>query len=71
MALLPDARPRLRCFVAKTYRAGTPGPVLVVGLAEALDYMQQGWTVIGPDPHDEVDLAAWQKRQPEVHDDCA
>lgn len=57
-----DAKPTLRCFIAW---AGATGRIIrahVVTLEEAEQRKREGFAVIGPDPHDEIELAAWYRR---------
>jgi hypothetical protein len=60
--VVPDVKPTLRCFVAWPSRDGRILRAHVVTLDEAEHRKREGWAVIGPDPHDEIELAAWYRR---------
>lgn len=61
--LSSNPRPVLWCFIAKPVYGGC-GAVersRMVPLSTAFLAKKAGWAVIGPDPDDEVALAAWER----------
>jgi hypothetical protein len=62
-----DPKPSVRCLVAWVGREGYIARAHLVTLAEAERRKREGFAVIGPDPHDEIELAAWYRR----HEDGA
>jgi len=75
VSVLWDRKPILYCFVAKVIGEGEVAKTpLRVSLDTAYEYylkQGKGWAVVGPDPHDEDELADWYKRNPYVEDDGA
>lgn len=62
-------RPTLRCFAAPQLADGrVRGTPLLVSLetAEWL-FREQQYAVVGPDPHDEIDLATWEREGWPLH----
>lgn len=59
------AKPVVRCFSAIVYADGHVwGDIHLVSLETAQWMQQMGYTVIGPDPYDLIELNAWEKAQP-------
>jgi hypothetical protein len=59
---MTDPRPTMRCLVAWMGRTGQIAHAHLVSLEEAERRKREGFAVIGPDPHDEIELAAWYRR---------
>lgn len=59
-----DDRPVVYCFAAfQTSDGELWGTVHRVSL-ETADWMRQvGYTIVGPDPHDMIELAEWERKQ--------
>lgn len=64
---MEDVKPTLRCLIAWPTLSGEIRRAHVVSLEEAERRKREGFAVIGPDPRDELELAAWYKR----HEDGA
>ena len=58
-------RPTLRCFAAPPASSGqVRGVPIVVSLEDAeWLFRERHWAIVGPDPIDEIDLAAWEREQ--------
>lgn len=54
-------RPTLRVFVAFPIYADVYSEPALVGLELALELKQKGYQVVGPDPQDEEELAAYER----------
>ncbi|HYE76727.1 MAG TPA: hypothetical protein VEI97_01965 [bacterium] len=52
-------RPVVHCLIARQSASGQPFDIEVVSAEVALDRMQEGWAVVGPDPDDEIALDIW------------
>ncbi len=61
-------RPTVFCFAAFVYEDGrTWGTVHRVSL-ETADWMREiGYVIVGPDPHDLIDLKLWEDEQRRLH----
>lgn len=71
MALQPEPKPKLRFFIAWPRSDGSVGMTpWIADIEEAEQRRKQGFALVGPDPHDEIALAAWQ-RETYTQDDGA
>lgn len=52
-------RPLMHCFVARIGTGGLAFDIELIELEHVLDRLNQGWHMVGPDPHDEIDLDQW------------
>jgi hypothetical protein len=60
-----DPRPVVHCFAAHVLDDGrTWGNVLRVSLETASWLRAIGYVIVGPDPHDMIALAKWERDQP-------
>lgn len=58
------SKPVLYCFVAKPYDgAGRVDGIVIVPLVDVPEKIAAGWLMVGPDPHDEAELATWERLQ--------
>jgi hypothetical protein len=64
---IDDPRPCVRCLIARPLSNGGIGKSRMVRLSTAYLAMQAGFWVVGPDPQDLDDLAAWERRQAAPH----
>lgn len=57
-------RPLVKCFAALCYGQGHVwGDIHYVSLEVAALMKEDGYAIVGPDPHDEIDLATWEREQ--------
>lgn len=57
-------KPVLHCFAAYVLAGGEIwGSVHRVSLETAEWMRHVGYSIVGPDPHDQIDLATWEREQ--------
>jgi hypothetical protein len=56
-----DARPVVRCLIARPLQNGGIGKSRIVRLSTAFLAMKAGFHVVGPDPDDMAALEAWER----------
>ena len=57
-------KPVLRMLVSYALIADVFTAPALVSLELAAQFQAEGWMVVGPDPQDEIDLAAWERARP-------
>lgn len=62
-------RPPVRCLVGKPGADGVAEEIVLASVEHAMDLFLQGWWIVGPDPHDEIELDKWIKKA-EWHSHC-